>query len=226
MAKKKAAVKRKTVKKPGVVKRKKAAPKVRGYDNSMRSEKSNTARQRILELYINLLVERNGDDVPLQMLAKKSKTSMRTLFRFFGDKESLNKEISGYLTRFMPTVNENIEKMSYEEYAEFSYRTFGKHEKLFRAYLYTGFGQKSRLLFRKDFISLLTQKIYSELGSAKLSPENTLKVYLLACLINANIWNDMREGFQVGGEDLAQVCRWAIRTLLKELRRDVQSNAA
>lgn len=225
MAKKKAkaTAKKKSVNNKKALKRKRAAPKVRGYDNSARSEKSNSARQKIIELYINLLVERSGEDVPLQVLAKKSKTSTRTLFRFFGDKESLNREISGYLARFMPSVHENLEKLTFEEYTEFSYRIFDEHEKLFRAYLYTGFGQKSRLIFRRDFVKLLTQKVYRELGVTKLSAQNNLKVYLLACLINAHIWNDMRESFNVGGEDLAQVCRWAMRTLFNELRRELQS---
>lgn len=209
------------------MKKKKSAPKARKarsvkkarvYDNSARSQKSNLNRRKIIELYVNLLVDGGGQDVPLQVLAKKSKTSMRTLFRFFGDKNSLNQEIGDYLGHYLPSVHENLAKMSFEEYAGYSYRVFDEYEKLFKAYLYTGFGQKSRAVFRETFIDLLIKKVREELGTDP-RPEHMLRIYFMVNLINAHIWNDLKEGFGVSGEQIADTVRWAMHTLMREIRR-------
>lgn len=191
--------------------------KARDYNNDKRSEKSNLNRQKIIELYVNLLVEANGQDVPLQMLAKKSKTSMRTLFRFFGDKESLNNEIDNYLGQYLNSVSDNLNKMKFEEYSEYSFKVFDQYEKLFKAYLYTNFGQKSRLLFRKKFNDLLVQKVSHEIG-INPNPEELMKIYFVVSLVNANIWKDIKDSFEVSGTDISATIRWATETLLSNIR--------
>ena len=66
--------------------KKKSVKTVRDYNNTKRREKAEINKQKIIQLYVEMLVKANGDDVPLQLLAKKSKISLRTLFRFFGRK--------------------------------------------------------------------------------------------------------------------------------------------
>lgn len=185
----------------------------REYNNAKRSEKSLLHRQQIIELYVNLLVEGGGQDVPLQVLAKKSKTSLRTLFRFFGDKETLNQEIDNYLTQYLASASANLEKMDLADYAEYSYRVFDEYERLFKAYLYTDFGQKSRALFRKKFNSLLLEKIKDQ-----ALPDNaarSLQNLLIVSLINAHLWKDIKDSFAVSGTELAPTVRWAVETLLR-----------
>lgn len=191
--------------------------KARDYNNDKRSEKSNLNRQKIIELYVNLLVEANGQDVPLQMLAKKSKTSMRTLFRFFGDKESLNNEIDNYLGQYLNSVSDNLNKMKFDEYSEYSYKVFDQYEKLFKAYLYTNFGQKSRLLFRKKFNDMLVQKVSHEMG-IEPNPSELMKIYFVVSLVNANIWKDIKDSFEVSGTDISSTIRWATETLLNNIK--------
>lgn len=193
------------------------AKKARDYNNDKRSQKSNVNRQKIIELYVNLLVEASGQDVPLQMLAKKSKTSMRTLFRFFGDKESLNNEIDNYLGQYLSSVSDNLNKMKFDEYSEYSYKVFDQYEKLFKAYLYTNFGQKSRLLFRKKFNDMLVKKISDEMG-IQPNPADLLKIYFVVSLINANIWKDIKDSFEVSGVDIASTIRWASEVLIGDIK--------
>jgi AcrR family transcriptional regulator len=198
-------------KKNGV--KKKVRQAKRGYNNSKRSEKSLMHRQQIIELYVNLLVDGNGQDVPLQVLAKKSGISLRTLFRFFGDKETLNQEIDNYLTQYLTSASENLNKMNFANYAEYSFTVFEQYERLFKAYLYTDFGQKSRALFRKKFNSLLLEKIKNE--EQKDSSERHLQELLIVSLINAHLWKDIKDSFGVSGTQMAPTIRWAVETLLQ-----------
>lgn len=190
----------------------------RDYDNTSRAEQSLLNRQKILELYVNLLVDNNGQDVPLQVLAKKSKISMRTLFRFFGDKNTLNSEIEAYLGQYLSSVSENLEKMNTAEYAEYSYRVFDRYEKLFKAYLFTDFGQKSRILFRRRFNDMLFKKIVEEL-QLQPGPDQILKINFVMSLINAHIWKDVKDSFGLSGESIAETVKWAVQNLLKDIKR-------
>ena len=211
----------KKVKSKARKKTKASAKKNRSYDNRNRSEKSNLSRQKIIELYVNLLVEANGQDVPLQVLAKKSKISIRTLFRFFGDKESLNAEIDNYLAQYFLSVSENLTKMNFAEYAAYSYKVFDQYEKLFKAYLFTDFGQTSRRLFRRRFTDMMVQKLATELGAGGADAD-LRKVQLLASMINAHLWKDFKDSFEASGEEMSGTVAWAVETLLKSLKRDTR----
>lgn len=197
-------------------KKKNKAP--REYNNSVRSGRSIENRAHIIELYVNLLVEGNGKDVPLQALAKKSKTSMRTLFRFFGDKDSLNQEIENYLAQYLTSAADNLNMMKFEEYAEYTYKIFDQYERLFKAYLFTDFGQKSRILFRKKFNDMLVKKIQSELEISPSSDE-AKKIYFIVSLINANIWKDIKDSFNLSGFEMSSSVKWAIELLLNNVKK-------
>jgi hypothetical protein len=195
----------------------------RDYNNSSRESKSNQARQKIIQIYVDLLVEANGQDVPMQILSEKSQTSMRTLFRFFGDKDSLYKEIDQYLTQYMGQISDNMEKMKFSDYAEFSYQVFDQYEKLFKAYLYTNFGQKSRRVLRKKFNELLVKKLLSEIEVSqpknKSSEIDIKKVRFIVSLINAQLWKDIGDSFDVTGKDMAQTVKWAVQTLIDSTKK-------
>jgi AcrR family transcriptional regulator len=206
-----------------VVVSKSKSKSTREYNNSLREQKSNQTRQRIIQIYVDLLVEANGQDVPMQVLSEKSQTSMRTLFRFFGDKESLYKEIDQYLTQYMGSVSENLEKMKFADYAEFSYQVFDQYEKLFKAYLYTNFGQKSRRVFRKKFNEMLVKKLLIEIEASVPKSENIeidiKKVRFIVSLINAQLWKDINDSFDVTGKDMAHTVKWAVQTLIESAKK-------
>ena len=199
------------------------AKKKRHYDNSLRANKVILNRQKIIDTYADLLVTNNGVDITLQELAKKTKISLRTLFRFFGDKESLHQELEVYLRKYMSSVGSEIEKLNTSDYAAYSYGVFDQYEKLFKVYLYTNLGQQSRVIFRRKFYELLVAKIIAEVSAdhkidaAKLKGEHLNKIRFVANLINAAIWKDMKDGYGLTGGELAPTVKWAIQTLLKNL---------
>lgn len=203
-------------------KNKKSKKPSRKYDNSTREKKSDLNRQKIIDAYVDLLVANEGQDVTLQLLAKKTKISMRTLFRFFGDKEKLNQEIEAYLSKYLITIASEIEKLNVAEYAAFTYEVFDRYEKLFKAYLYTSFGQLSRRILRRRFHEMLIKKIIFEVAGKNLSenelaPETLTKIRFTASLIGAQIWNDLQESYGLKGKDIAPTAQWAVQTLLKDL---------
>lgn len=194
----------------------KKSKKVRKYDNSSRLEKSNHNRQKIIENYVDLLVERRGDEISLEELADRAGLSTRTLFRFFGDKKSLTRELETYLEAYVTRVASNLQTMTVEEFAEFAFQVFDKYESLLLAYLYTNFGQQSRVLFRKKFNALVMEKIKAQIPTTNNKVEQQ-RIQVIITLINANIWSDLRNVYNESGADQGKTMKWAVGTLLRNL---------
>lgn len=192
--------------------------KPRKYDNTARAEKSNSNRQRIIENYVSLLVEKHGEDLSLEELAERANLSTRTLFRFFGDKKSLTRELETYLENYLIRVSGNLQIMSLEDFAEFSFKVFDEYERLILAYLYTNFGQQSRVLFRRKFNALLMEKIKSRIPE-NLTKEEQSRVHLIITLINANLWSDLRSVCGETGAEMGVTVKWAVGLLLPHIRK-------
>ena len=109
--------------------------------------------------------------------------------------------------------------MSFEDFAAYVYELFDKNENLILAYLYTNFGQNSRVLFRKRFLSLIVDKFKSQYG-VNDSTEETRKMFFIVSLLNANLWSDLRDGFELSGRDMANTIKWAIHSLTKDLKKN------
>ncbi len=191
--------------------------KPRKYDNSARAEKSNNNRQKIIENYVSLLVEKRGEEISLEELAVRADLSTRTLFRFFGDKKSLTRELETYLETYVTQVAGNLQVMTVEDFAEFSFQVFDQYESLILAYLYTNFGQQSRVLFRRKFNALVMEKIKAQIPLTT-SKEEQQRVHLVITLINANLWSDLRNVYGETGAEMGKTMKWATSTLLNNLQ--------
>lgn len=191
--------------------------KVRKYDNSSRTEKSNSNRQKIIENYVDLLVEKRGDEISLEELAERAGLSTRTLFRFFGDKKSLTQELEIYLETYVNRVANNLQIMTVEDFAEFAFQVFDQYESLILAYLYTNFGQQSRVLFRKKLNALLVEKIKAQIPLIN-NKEESQRIQLIISLINANLWADLRNVHNQSGSEMGKSMKWAVNILLKNLK--------
>lgn len=193
---------------------KKPLQKKRMYDNSARQQQSESNKTRIIEKYVELLVEKRGDEISLEELAEKAEVSARTLYRFFGDKKSLSNELEIYLNRYLTSVNENVNSMSIDEFTAFSFKIFDKYSLLLQSYLYTNFGQASRRIFRKKLNELLLEKIKAQSKNKNIEEKKAL---FIVSLISANIWSDLKDIHQISGEEIATTAQWAVKTLLSGL---------
>lgn len=204
------------MKRTKVAKAAKKTKKVRKYDNSSRLEKSNNNRQKIIENYVDLLVEKRGEEISLEELAERAGLSTRTLFRFFGDKKSLSQELETYVESYVTNVAGNLQIMTVEDFAEFAFQVFDKYESLILAYLYTNFGQQSRIAFRKKLNTLLLEKIRGQIPPTNNKDEQH-RIHLIITLISANLWNDLRNVYNQTGTEIGKSMKWAVGTLLKNL---------
>lgn len=197
-------------------KKTKTKRKPRTYDNSSRAAKSLESQQQILSTLVDLLVDREGGEVTFDEIAAASGISVRTIFRFFKDKESLHEALEQYLIQYLSEGREQLDKMTMPEFGSYVFKLFDRHEKLVRAYLFSPFGHKARRRFRKMMNELVVRKILmeSKVGSAK---EHHIRAAFIATLVNAHIWNDMHKDFGFSGADVADTIQWAVHALLRKI---------
>ncbi len=191
--------------------------KARSYDNTSRNKKSKMTEKMIIETMVDMLVERRGGEVQIDELARASKISERTIFRFFKDKTALHEATNLYLQNFLQSsVTESIQK-DIVGFAENVFLLFERNENLVMAYLYSPFGLKARELYRKKLNRVLIEQIMKD---NSLIPSRTLetKLAVIVGLVSAKVWHDIRIDFGHSSLEIGKAGAWAIKTLIKNLK--------
>jgi AcrR family transcriptional regulator len=189
---------------------------VRKYDNTSRAERSQKSQKLIIECLVELLVEQKGGDVTFAQIAKRAKISERSIFRFFKDKEALGEEMDRYLMSYLQASTEQLDNLDVPGFAKNAFSIFDHHEGLMMAYLYSNFGQETRRLFRRRLHAAVIAKIVQSKNFPR-TLENEKKLALIATLINAKIWADIRADFGYTGQQMGETVAWAIRSLIDSI---------
>jgi len=201
--------------------------KTRAYSNAKRQLQSELNQRHIIETMIEILVEREGGEVTFDEIAERAKISARSIFRFFVDKETLNKALENYLSQYLAASQEQLQALDVARFGKHLFEVFDRHEKLVLAYLYSSIGESARRILRKQLAQMIVEKIYSE-KPVKREKVTAKRVALIATLINSRIWHDIRSDFKFSGGDMGEAIVWALRTLIDNLDapRDHSSKSA
>lgn len=190
----------------------------REYNNAGRAKKSEGTQKLILETFINLLVERRGGDVHIEEIAKRCAVSERTIFRFFKDKEALFEATNQHLMTYLKSSVEQMETLSVSGFAKKAFELFEKNQNLMMAYLYSPFGRQTRTIFRKQLNEIIISQIRSTSETTD-SKKTDVRMALIASLVNANIWHDIKMDFNYKGDETGEAVQWAIETLISNLKK-------
>lgn len=190
--------------------------KTRGYNNESRRQKSEASRQTIIETLVKLLVERKGGTVTFEEIAKASGVSVRSVYRFFKDKETLHEAMDNYLFSYLSAGEEQLAKLDVGGFGRNAFELFDKYENLTLAYLYSPFGLEARKLFRKKLNDSIKTKIL-ERRPINMTPENEKKLALIMSIVNAKIWHDIKTDSGYTGVEMGPSVDWALRTLIDNI---------
>lgn len=189
---------------------------VRGYNKRLRSGKSKSSQKVIIDALVELVVERQGEDVTFAEVAERSKVSERSIYRFFNDKASLHEAMNSYLLGYLGDGNELLAQMDLPELGQHAYEIMDLHESKVLAYLYSPFGRKIRSQFRKKIHAMMALKIL-ETKQIPMTVETGKKIAVIVSLVNANLWHDLREDTGYTGAELGPSIAWAMNTLITAL---------
>ncbi len=188
----------------------------RVYNNETRLQKSEQSQKKIMQAVVEFLVERRGGEVNMAEVSKRSKISVRTIFRFFKDKQAMNEATDRYLQSFLKAGMDTLQELNIEGFAKHTFELFEKHEDLVMAYLFSPFGQQARDIFRKKVKQVMIQKIMID-SKLNLSASQAARLQLIVSLVNARLWHEIKQDSKLTSSEIGEAASWAIKTLLKNL---------
>lgn len=181
----------------------------------LRERKKSDAQRRIADAVIQLMAD-GRTDISHDVVAEVTGISRRTIYRYFADREAL---LSGASTRVRELAGSRVAFPSNEA------------DLLDTVPIYTGFDRiapiatlvrstpqgramrKSQKLERQESYRAATADAVKDLSE----PDRTLATAMLQVL-HTTPWLEMRDHWDLDGEQIARATAWAIRTLLNDLR--------
>jgi AcrR family transcriptional regulator len=190
--------------------------KTREYNSESRRKKSQASRQTIIETLVKLLVDRKGAPVTFEEIAKASGVSVRSVYRFFKDKETLHEAMDEYLFARLTMPDEQLAALDINHIGRHTFALFDENEQVTLAYLYSPFGIEARKIFRKRLHETMRVKIL-ERKQIELTPENEKKLALIISIVNAKLWHDIKTDTGYSGVEIGQTVDWALSTLIDNI---------
>ena len=189
-----------------------------GSGPSLRERQKDLTREEIVATAMRLF--RETGDLSHERIAEAAGMSARTVYRHFPSRNELIAATWERLkteteTRFPWKEDEIIPSASRV------FRNFDRHEKLVRAFLFSGTGAEVResgaVEGRRAFQAAL------EKATKHLPPRRRKQaVGVFLALYSAPAWQLMRDRGELSAEDTAQAVVWALGALLKSLHEEAK----
>ncbi len=182
---------------------------------SAREELAAATHERVMTALAAVL--RTDAEVTFDVLARESGVPVRTLYRYFPNKEAL-------FAAFWPWMNERLEvparpRTADEVVAHIPelFAAFDRDEKLVRAMLHNPYGREVRIANaaarREKFADALREV------TATLSPVATRRfLAAVTAICSASGWESMRDNWGLSGPAAAEAAQWAVHALINEAR--------
>jgi AcrR family transcriptional regulator len=192
----------------------KAEPVVR---RSAREELATITSRRAMEALAALL--REGSDVTFELLSRESGIPVRTLYRYFENKEAL-------FAAFWPWLNKNIDVPARPHDVEELishipdlFDAFDRDEPLVRAMLHHPLGRDARLAHaaaRREKFAEALREVTS--GMPTVEARRLLAAVTALCSVSG--WETMKDNWGLTGPAAAEAAQWAVHALVNQARRE------
>lgn len=200
-----------------------AEPK-RTYSSPLRAEQQEATRQRILDALAELMSDPAQPELTYSALAQQAQVSERTVYRHFAQKEDL-------LEAFWEHINEQLGMAHYPEtipellsVLPGVYGGFDRRAALIRAHLASTAGREMRERVVPRRQEIFRRMLAPYVGG--LSEERQRQACgLIQLLFSPRAWDSLEENWGMSGQQAADACAWAIRSLLMALGDEGSANA-
>lgn len=192
--------------------------KNRTYNSPLRDEQARRTRELILDAFTELLAGKRADDITTKQIADRAGVSQPTVYRHFPDRtallEGLTARVGELFGRSFPTT-ETLDGIPAS--AEMFFTDAERFPEAIRAETLLNtdprsFGELTNRTSR-EFLEVVAAAFpeYDERLRAAIAG-------LLRCLVSSQSWLRMREEFGVPGSESGPLFRWAVDTLIREIR--------
>jgi len=180
-----------------------------------RERNKEAARTRILDAVIELMTD-GRTDLSHDAVAERTGISRRTIYRYFVDREALLgaasawvRELAGARVSFPKSESDLLDTQSI-------YQGLDRIAPIATLVRSTPQGRAMRLAQKKE-----RQERYSKATAdavKDLPKDDQLLATAMLQVLHTTPWLEMRDHWDLSGEQIAKATGWAIRTLLADLR--------
>lgn len=185
--------------------------------SSPRATKAQEARRRLLDAFIALLAE-GAADLSHDAVAAKAGVARRTVYRYFGDRAALMegallrvREIAGPKVAYPRSADELLETL------EPIYTAFDAIAEIIIMLRTTPQGRQLRLAQNAKRTAAYTRALSRSVR--RLPKEDRKLATAMLQVLHTTPWLEMRDHWGLNGRQIARATGWAVRTLLRDLRR-------
>jgi AcrR family transcriptional regulator len=188
----------------------------RAYHSSLRAEHAEKTRERILEALAATL-SRGEDDFDQSALAAEAGVSLRTIYHYFPNRDSLLEALAAWVdSRALASEEGPRGASDLPDYARRLYRKALENEQMTRATLAPGVADRIRGIRRKKRLAAIAGAV-QEMGATERDAK--LATAMLQHLLSGNTGIALIDRYGVPREDVADLAAWATAALTEALRR-------
>lgn len=197
----------------------------RRYDSTLRAEKAEQTRLRLLDATGELLVEEGVEALSIPKVARRAAVSAPTAYKNFPTVDDL---LSAHLEHIRPQLGltdrdfGEIAPSNAHELPARTYRSFERQGALMRAVMDSPTFNRVRIAARSNRAGLVLDQFRDE--ATELS-DRDLRAALGAVFMHATptSWRWLREAWGLSARDASRAATWAMSVLVRELRANPDS---
>lgn len=170
-------------------------------------------RERIEDALIELMAD--GDKLNHDQVAERARVSRRTVYRYFPDQAALRAAMWKRLSAAggMPASLEGL-----LEHLGQTFCNFDAKAPAMTVAMASPEGRAIRNLMKPERTAAF-RSIFAEATVDLPEPDKTWAIATMQLLATGFVWREMRDQWGMTGEQMGIATRWAIETLLADLRR-------
>ena len=190
----------------------------RSYESPLRAEQRDATRNRVLEAAVEQLAGDGVEELTIPLVARRAGVSVRTVYVHFPTKDALFEAIAERLDEKVGVITYPPRADDLPAFAMSVFAGFDADEKLYTVALRSKAGREVAASRRGKRIAELERALAQDLaGLDQVARRRALAaVYVMQ---NIGSWRAMKDYFGLSGSEAGEAAAWAIRAMLRELRR-------
>lgn len=187
----------------------------RDYDNSLRNERAQMTRQKIMQALIDLAAHQDVRELSVSLLADKAHVSEPTVYRHFPDRVALLNGLQEQLDQAiqLPPLPDDLAELP--RHIEELFLLFERDRKLLSAAFNSPRKSKVHLTLQENRLAQLRRAVSAM--TPHLQQSEQARIFgVVQHLASALAWKSLHDAAGLAGGESGVAVAWALRALLKD----------
>lgn len=186
-------------------------------DATLRSRHRDLTRRLIVDAFTQVILREGLHEFSMQAVAEEARCSLRTLYRYFPNREALMNGLNAEVQQFVEAVLHRVQAEDSTDFADLVERlviVFAERRDLMRAWNAAEFATDLRSSIGVRVRELIDQAIAQ--AAPSLAPDEHARAFAgLRQVVTSRVWLALTD--QLNPEEAAYTAGWMVRALLADI---------